>query len=86
MGGSYKNFCETMNRAAEQDGLPIIMRIDNTFGLSFQDVADLFHDFEKDTGLDITANVFLCDECNQLHMELLIDYAEEEDEDDRYLQ
>ena len=87
MGNKYSEFCEAMIAAAEKDALPISIVVENTFGMTFQDISDLCKEFEKDTGLELTGHLFMCHECNQLHVQLDVDYPEEEEEEDkRYLQ
>lgn len=86
-GLDYNNFCRDLLLSAEYDELPVTFQLNNTFGLTFQDIADLYRDVKNDTGLELSANLFMCDECNQLHLSLTIDYPEgEEEEDKKYLQ
>ena len=87
MGTQYKRFCETMLEAAENGALPVSLQLDDTFGITCQDIGDLCNEFEKDTELELTAHFFVCHDCGKLHVIFEVDYSnEEEDEDTSYLQ
>ena len=73
----YKDFVSSMIEAAENDELPVLMRLDDVNGYSFNDVKDLFEDFVSDTGLEIGGHFYICNECLQLHFALEINYPEE---------
>lgn len=86
-GLDYKNFCRDLLLSAEYDELPSTFQLNNTFGLTLQDIADLYRDIKNDTGLEMEAHLFMCDECNTLHLAIEVDYPEEkEEEDNTYLQ
>ena len=78
-GETYITLCEQSLEAAEDETLPMNLKLEETFGLTFQDISDLFHDFINDTGLDITGDFYMCDECNKLHLNLRIDYPEDDE-------
>lgn len=87
MGTQYRNFCDTMLEAANNESLPASLQLDDTFGMTCQDIGDLCYEFEKDTGLELTAHFFVCHYCGKLHVIFEVDYPnEEEDEDTSYLQ
>ena len=86
-GNNYNEFCRDLLLSAEYDEMPVVFQLNNTFGITFQDICDLYRDVKKDTNFELTANIFMCHECNQLHLEITVDYSDrEEEEDNIYLQ
>jgi len=86
-GLDYKNFCRDLLLSAEYEQLPVTFELKNTFGLTIQDIADLYRDIKNDTGLELSAHLAMCNECKMLHLTIVVDYSEGEGEEDNiYLQ
>ena len=85
-GLEYKTLCRDIVLSAEYDELPMTLQLNDTFGLTFQDISDLYRDVKTDTGMELSARLFMCDECNMLHLTVEIDYPKEKEDEDIYLQ
>ena len=72
----YDKLREVMIQAAEQDKLPIALSLEEDKGFTLKDFRDLFYDFKKDTGLQMTATLYSCDVCDELHTIIEIDMPE----------
>ena len=74
--------------AAENDPLPQAFQLDEVAGIMCSDIGDLCRRFEKDTELELTANLFVCRDCGKTHIRFEVDYKEDEEEikDKTYLQ
>ena len=80
----YKDFTEAMIEAAEEDELPVALQLDNLNDIALKDIQDMFYDFKKDTSLDITGALFICEDCGQLH--LLVEITQPKLDKNRILQ
>lgn len=74
----YKKFTDAMIEAAEGEDLPVVLQLKDINNYTLKDVQDLFYDFRRDTSLDITGNLFICEKCGKLHLQIAVDYLEEE--------
>lgn len=76
---SYKSFIATINCLTE-DALPFVLNREDPMELSLFDIKDFIERFKKDTELDVTVQLYMCDECGQLHMTIVIDEKESEEQ------
>lgn len=75
----YDEIVENAISAAEEGDLPAGLQVDESIEYTIEDIRELLYRFHKDTGLDMTAVNFLCDQCGRMHLILEIDYCDEED-------
>ena len=76
----YNKFKEAMIEAAEDNGLPALLQMDDMKDITFKDVQDMFYEFQCDTGLEIEGHIFICDDCGRLHLVINVDYPDEQEE------
>lgn len=79
LGNEYEDFIEAMICAAESDDLPVALQFNKIDKVSMKDVHEMMYDFHNDTGLDLTVQLFMCNECSKLHAFVRVDYPDEED-------
>lgn len=72
----YDDFKGSMLAAAEAGQLPIALQLNEDKGFTIKHFHEMFTEFKQDTGLQITASLFLCDFCDKLHVMLEVDYPE----------
>jgi hypothetical protein len=72
----YKNFIQAMKSAAEDGNLPVALQLEDVGNVTLKDVEEMFCDFKRDTSLDITGMLFLCNDCGRLHMITEVTYPE----------
>ena len=80
----YKDFTEAMIEAAEDDELPVALQLDKLDNITLKDIQDMFYDFTKDTSLNITGALFMCEDCGKLH--LLVEVTPPKIDENRILQ
>ena len=74
----YAEFKDAMMTAAKEDALPVVLQLDDIKDYTLKDIQDMFHEFQNDTGLNITGTLFICDTCNNLHLLIEVDYKDTE--------
>ena len=73
----YDEFKAAMIEAAESDELPVVLSLNKDKGFTLENFRDLFLEFKRDTSLEITANLYMCEVCDDLHVIIQVDYPEE---------
>ena len=66
----YEKFKKAMLSAAENDELPVVLQLGDVKDFTLKDFQDTFNDFQRETGLEVTGSMFLCDHCDRLHLNL----------------
>ena len=77
----YKDFVESMVEAADEEELPVMLQLDDLKDYTLKDIQDMFFEFNRDTALEITGHLFLCDDCGKLHLLIKVDYPGEDGEE-----
>lgn len=78
-GNEYELFLEVALEAAENDALPIGFQVVDTTKFTLKDIYDFIYEFNRDSGLEMTARHFVCNECGQLHTFIEVDYSDKEE-------
>lgn len=76
----YKRFKEVMLEAAEEGELPVVLQLNSPGKFNLEDFRDAFLEFQYDTGLNITGEMFICPDCGELHVTVTVDHMEEQEE------
>ena len=75
----YKKFKEMMIEAAEENELPMAVELNDISKFTLTDLQDVCFEFNRDTSLNMRGEFFLCQECGQMHVMLIVDYSDEEE-------
>lgn len=76
-GKDYEDFKKEMIEAANDNELPVSFQYANPLNLTFEDIDSAFIEFEFETGLSISGNISMCQECGFTHLEIVIDYPKQ---------
>ena len=79
-GDKFLSFCESMLVAADHEDLPIQFNFEAASILTCKDIEGIMSDFKRITGLEITGNFFMCNECEKIHITFEVDYPYQETE------
>lgn len=80
VGKEYNNLMRTMIQAAEFDQLPVCMEVSYPSSITLDDCKELAQWMLEDTGLDVSFQAYLCDNCGEMHLLMVIDYQNDEEE------
>lgn len=72
----YQLFKDKMIEAANKQSLPIVLAMTEDKNFTLNDFKEMFMEFKKDTGLQISSHLFVCDICDKLHVSIEIDYPD----------
>lgn len=73
----YRKFVESMKEAEKEGELPVTLQLEDLKDYTLNDFQDLFIQFQQDTVLDLTGQLFLCEDCGKMHLLLTVDHPEE---------
>ena len=74
----YDNFIACMIKAAEENNLPIVLEQQYPERVTMYDIKEFSKRFKKDTGLYIDFRLTTCNNCDKLHINMVVDeYSEE---------
>lgn len=73
----YRKFVKSMIEAAKEGELPVTLQLEDLKDYTLNDFQDLFIQFQQDTDLDLTGQLFLCEDCGKMHLLLTVDHPEE---------
>ena len=65
---TYRDFVEKMVGAEK----PVGLQMQEPDDLTFSDIKNFFNAFKHETGIDIKCTLFTCDDCDRLHMLLVV--------------
>ncbi len=76
----YESFIAAMRDAAENYNLPLALEYNSPAGFTTDAIRAFSLMFKKDTGLDIEFRFFTCNNCDRLHLVLVVGDRELDDE------
>ncbi len=76
----YESFIAAMRDAAANYNLPLALEYNSPADVTTADIRAFSLMFKKDTGLDIEFRFFTCNNCDRLHLVLVVGDRELDDE------
>jgi hypothetical protein len=81
VGREYENLINAMVNAAEFNDLPVCMEITHPMSITLEDCRELAQWIAEDAGLDVSFQANMCPNCGELHLHMIVDYFDEDDEE-----